>query len=83
MAGGRLEASYDNSGIQASFVAYADFLIAWDPFHYDIDAGVTVSAGFQHPGVLLRVRDDQRPGVAGRVRSHPGPASARRGQDRP
>ena len=47
MAGGRLEASYDNDGIQASFTVYADFLISWDPFHYDIDAGVSVSAGFR------------------------------------
>jgi hypothetical protein len=46
MAGGRLEASYDNDGIQASFTVYADFLISWDPFHYDISAGVSVSAGF-------------------------------------
>jgi large repetitive protein len=36
MAGGRLEASYNKAGIYASFTAYADFLIAWDPFHYDI-----------------------------------------------
>ena len=46
MAGGRLEAGYKSGGIEASFVVFADFLISWDPFHYDISAGVTVSAGF-------------------------------------
>src|SRR5258708_26384748 len=46
MAGGRLEAGYQSSGIEVSFAVYADFLISWDPFHYDISAGVSVSAGF-------------------------------------
>ena len=47
MAGGRLEVSYRKGGIYASFVAYADFLISWDPFHYDIRIGVSVRAGFR------------------------------------
>ena len=47
MAGGRLEASYQSDGIEASFTVFADFLISWDPFHYDISAGVSVSAGFR------------------------------------
>ena len=47
MAGGRLEAAYKSGGVEASFAVYADFLISWDPFHYDISAGVTVSAGFR------------------------------------
>lgn len=47
MAGGRLEVSYNKAGIYASFTAYADFLIAWDPFHYDVMAGVSVTAGFR------------------------------------
>ena len=47
MAGGRLEASYQSGGIEASFAVYVDFLISWDPFHYDISAGVSVSAGFR------------------------------------
>ena len=47
MAGGRLEVSYNQSGIYASFVAYADLLIEWDPFHYDISVGVSVTAGFR------------------------------------
>ena len=47
MAGGRLEVSYNEAGVYASFTAYADFLIAWDPFHYDISVGVSVTAGFR------------------------------------
>jgi hypothetical protein len=47
MAGGRLEVSFNKSGIYASFTAYADFLVAWDPFHYDIAVGVSVTAGFR------------------------------------
>jgi hypothetical protein len=47
MAGGRLEVSYNKAGIYASFTAYADFLIAWDPFHYDVMVGVSVTAGFR------------------------------------
>jgi hypothetical protein len=47
MAGGRLEVAFDDAGIYASFTAYADFLIAWDPFQYDIAVGVSVTAGFR------------------------------------
>src|SRR4030095_8270489 len=47
MAGGRLEIAYRKGGIYASFTAYADFLIAWDPFHYDVRIGVSVTAGFR------------------------------------
>jgi large repetitive protein len=47
MAGGRLEVAYNEAGVYASFTAYADFLIAWDPFQYDISVGVSVTAGFR------------------------------------
>ena len=47
MAGGRLEAAYQGGPVRASFVVYADFLISWDPFHYDISAGVTVSVSLR------------------------------------
>jgi hypothetical protein len=47
MAGGRLEVAYRKGGVYASFTAYADFLISWDPFHYDIEVGVSVTAGFR------------------------------------
>ena len=42
MAGGKLSAVYDGRSVKAWFVAYADFLIAWKPFHYDIAMGVSI-----------------------------------------
>jgi hypothetical protein len=42
MAGGRLEAVYSLGPIRAWFIAWADILISWDPFHYDISIGVQV-----------------------------------------
>ena len=58
MLGGRLEAHYSNQSsnqeeededagsltIEASFVATADFLIFWKPFHYEASASVEISA---------------------------------------
>jgi hypothetical protein len=46
MAGTRFEATYGPSCIHVWFTAYADFLISWDPFYYDIDVGVSVGASF-------------------------------------
>ena len=48
MAGGSLDASASISGIRAWFLAYADLLICWDPFHYDVQIGVQV-------GVSVRI----------------------------
>ena len=42
MAGGRLEASAHLGPVRAWFIVYADFLISWDPFYYDIAIGVEV-----------------------------------------
>ena len=42
MAGGQLEAIYHDGDLSASFVLRAHFLIAWKPFFYDIEIGVTV-----------------------------------------
>ena len=44
MAGGRLEASYNSGAISASFTASADFLIRWEPFSYDIEVFLSISA---------------------------------------
>jgi len=46
MAGGRLELTYGISCAYIWFTAYADFLISWDPFYYEIDIGVSVGATF-------------------------------------
>ncbi len=42
MAGGKLSATYNAGWLQAWFVAYADFLIGWKPFHYDIAMGISI-----------------------------------------
>jgi hypothetical protein len=44
MAGGKLSAVYDGGWVRAWFIAYADFLVAWKPFHYDIRIGVSLGA---------------------------------------
>ncbi|HZZ37514.1 MAG TPA: DUF6603 domain-containing protein [Acidobacteriaceae bacterium] len=46
MAGGRLEVTYGISCAYIWFTAYADFLISWDPFYYEIDIGISVGATF-------------------------------------
>lgn len=40
MAGLKLEAVYQSGRIGATFVAYADFIVAWAPFHYDARIGI-------------------------------------------
>jgi len=49
MTGTRMEATYGPDWIQAWFVAYTDILVSWDPFHYEVDIGVSV-------GARLRIR---------------------------
>ena len=46
MAGGRLELTYGISCAYIWFTAFADFLISWDPFYYEIGIGVSVGATF-------------------------------------
>lgn len=46
MAGGSLEAVFKDGGLKAWFTAYADFLIMWNPFHYDIAIGISVGASY-------------------------------------
>ncbi|MEZ4444534.1 MAG: DUF6603 domain-containing protein [Polyangiaceae bacterium] len=46
MAGVRLEAAYDIGWLKAWFRAWADFLLSWDPFHYDISIGVELGVDF-------------------------------------
>jgi hypothetical protein len=46
MAGGRLELTYGISCAYIWFTAFADFLISWDPFYYEIDIGISVGATF-------------------------------------
>ncbi len=46
MAGGKLAARFASGGLKAWFDAYADFLIYWQPFHYEIDVGVRVGVSY-------------------------------------
>ncbi|GJM33965.1 MAG: hypothetical protein DHS20C18_29660 [Saprospiraceae bacterium] len=50
MAGGRLEALWVDGNLRAWFIAGADFLIAWKPYHYDahvyVDMGVSYTFHF-------------------------------------
>jgi hypothetical protein len=50
MAGGRLSAIFRSADFCAWFEAHADFLIGWEPFHYDAEIGVRIGAA-----IVLRV----------------------------
>ncbi len=44
MAGGSLEATWDSGDLKAWFIAKADFLITWKPFHYEASMHVEIGA---------------------------------------
>jgi hypothetical protein len=44
MAGGALSATASIGPVSAWFDAHLDFLISWDPFHYEFDIGVEIGA---------------------------------------
>ena len=46
MAGIRMEAVFNIPTVRAAFLAYADFFIAWAPFHYDARIGISISIIF-------------------------------------
>jgi hypothetical protein len=47
MAGIKLEAVFAASVLRAAFVAYADFVVAWAPFHYDAKVGMAIVVSLQ------------------------------------
>jgi hypothetical protein len=47
MAGGKLSAVYQSGNLRAWFTAYADFLLSWKPFRYDISIGVSLGASYR------------------------------------
>ena len=47
MAGGRLEAVWESGDLKAWFIAHADFLLSWKPFHYEIEIGLSVGVSFK------------------------------------
>ncbi len=46
MAGGSLDAVWASGGVRAWFLASADFLLSWKPFHYDIAISIDIGASF-------------------------------------
>ncbi|GAB5446031.1 DUF6603 domain-containing protein [Gymnodinialimonas sp.] len=44
MAGGHLKAVYDSGPLKAWFMAGADFLLSWQPYHYDAEIMVSIGA---------------------------------------
>lgn len=46
MAGGKLCATYEQDDLKAWFIAYADILMNWKPFKYDVSMGVTLGASY-------------------------------------
>jgi hypothetical protein len=44
MAGGSLEALFQTGSVKAWFTAYANFLIAWKPFHFVGKIGISIGA---------------------------------------
>jgi hypothetical protein len=47
MAGGRLEATYQDGDLTASLTAYADFTIGWEPFTYDVQIGIGIFVRYE------------------------------------
>jgi Family of unknown function (DUF6603) len=47
MAGGKLNAVFQAGNLRAWFYAYADFLISWKPFYYDIAIGVSIGVSYR------------------------------------
>ena len=46
MAGGKLCATYEQNDLKAWFIAYADILMNWKPFKYDVSMGITLGASY-------------------------------------
>jgi hypothetical protein len=46
MIGGALEASYNIDPVKVWFSAGLDAIVFWDPFHYDVDAYISIGASF-------------------------------------
>ncbi len=46
MAGGSLSATYQSGNLRAWFTAWADMLIYWNPFQFDIYIGISVGASY-------------------------------------
>lgn len=56
MAGGALSAVWQSGAIKAWFDLYADLLIFWKPYHYDIDAGIELGVSLHIQVLFVNTR---------------------------
>lgn len=47
MAGFRMSATYQSGALKAWFIALANFLLQWKPFHYDIEVAIKLGASYK------------------------------------
>ncbi len=82
MAGGKLDLSYRNGGLHAWLTAFADLLIQWAPFMFDVSIGVSVGVTYTLDLGLFKVPISARigaslhlwgPPTGGRITVHVGP----------
>ncbi|PHH93130.1 hypothetical protein CDD83_510 [Cordyceps sp. RAO-2017] len=64
MAGGHLHASFSAGPISAWFDAFADFLINYKPFYFNMQAGVSVGVGFSIDIWFIHIRISVEIGAA-------------------
>ena len=55
MAGGKLCAVFKSGGVEAWFIAYANFLLNWQPFYYLADMGVTIGIALRLGAIAIRL----------------------------
>jgi hypothetical protein len=55
MAGGKLAAVFKSGAIEAWFIAYADFLMSWQPFYYQAAIGITLGIALSIGSLKLRL----------------------------
>lgn len=55
MAGGKLCAVFKSGGIEAWFIAYADFLMSWQPFYYQATMGITIGIALRLGLIAIRL----------------------------
>lgn len=79
MAGGRLEFLYASGIVKAWFIAYADLLIQWHPFWFDVRIGVEIGVAvrlnllFCHKTITLSLGADLQlwgPSIGGKAKIH-------------
>lgn len=47
MAGGQLSVTYQSGNLRAWFKAWANMLVYWNPFHFDVEIGTSVGASYK------------------------------------